>query len=127
LQIFFPRSIEGEIAAREEAKELRRSRRTGTQVETDTHSLQQPDTYLLTSSPVPKTQRELHDSRQYQRDEERDVPDILPITKIQVHRHTRADISRRTSRSVNPLISNFTSPIGRFNVFLLDQRRQLTD
>lgn len=121
MQIFFPRSIEGEIAARDEEKELRRSRWAGTRVETDTLGLRQRDTYLLTSSPVPKPQRELHDSHQYRHDEERDVSDTpLPI-KTQVHRYTRGDASRRASRGVNPLISNFTSPIGRLCASLVEK------
>jgi hypothetical protein len=122
MQIFFPRSIEGEIASRDESKEKKRSRRAGTQISTGngTPTLRQQDTYLLTSSPVAKPHRELrdtYDSHHYQHDEERDAADIPLPTKPQVHKFTGADhasrtIGTRTKRGINPMISNFTSPIG---------------
>lgn len=124
LVIFFPRSIEGEIAARDEAKERKQSRQ-GTRIGIDTQASfgnRQLDTYLLTSSPVQKAhfdEHELHDmpyggSHQYRHDEEGDVGDLpLPI-KTKMLDLTEANLALRnkgTRQSVNPMIFNFTSPI----------------
>jgi hypothetical protein len=129
MQIFFPRSIEGEIAARDEAKERKQSRQ-GTRIGIDTQASfgnRQLDTYLLTSSPVQKAhfdEHELHDmpyggSHQYRHDEEGDVGDLpLPI-KTKMLDLTEANLALRnkgTRQSVNPMIFNFTSPIGRLFV-----------
>jgi hypothetical protein len=85
-----------------------------TEIGSDTHAsfgLRQRDTYLLTSSPVPKPQFDDDGSRHA---EEGDVEDIPLRTKARVHPPgtDRAFRNARTRRSINPLISNFTSPIG---------------
>lgn len=159
LVIFFPRSIEGEIAARDAAKErkLARSfgRSTGVHLDTDS-ALQQMSsyqghptstggrTYLLTSSPVKQTfqnlsyeqqedlrtipylHEEVNKTKDSWDDEGRDVAAELPPIKPNrkkgggrdiemsgVGSLTETNLSVHNLRysNVNPMISNFTSPI----------------
>jgi len=136
LVIFFPRSIEGEIAARDAAKERKRTRSLG-------HSANMADSihgqnsshrgssvggaYLLTSSPV-KQNFDLHsfddhDAASHE-DESKDVPAALPSLKPNRKRGQDIEMSRVESLSesnlsvhnlrgtnINPMISNFKSPI----------------
>ena len=123
VQIFFPRSIEGEIAARDEVKDKKRSRQ-GTHIGVDTQASfgnRQQDTYLLTSSPVHKAHFDEHELRDmpYRHDTERDAGDVAPPPKTKVLELTEANLAlrnKRTRRSINPMISKFTSPIGRFHL-----------
>jgi hypothetical protein len=158
LVIFFPRSIENEIAARDAAKEKKRGLSFGrsTGLHTDIDSLHrhtsnhhgQPistsgGTYLLTSSPIKQTfdnpsyeQQENSRTVPYRHEElnrtnlswheERDVAAELPAIKPNrkkgdldiemssgVSSLTEANLSVHNFRTlnVNPMISNFTSPI----------------
>lgn len=128
-QIFFPRSIEGEIAARDAAKE-RKVLRKGTSTESQVHisSNHANDSYLLTSSP---TKREYAlssegpevDTREWI-EEDRDtcemsLPPLRPIRRQDVElgnqRLTENNLSKHTVRAgnVNPMVTNYISPIGQ--------------
>ncbi|KAF9529773.1 hypothetical protein CPB83DRAFT_852155 [Crepidotus variabilis] len=150
LVIFFPRSIEGEIASRDVAKEKKRSRRGGTSMgDPDLQNHQQVvtlpknDTYLLTSSPV-KTNFDHHQSVDTHEmsyyangarnpdkptpqwhDEERDIPMDLPGTrKNKGTELTESNLSLHSLRAnVNPMISNFTSPIDLAYIPAAENRR----
>ena len=152
LVIFFPRSIEGEIAAREAEKERKLTRslaRSGSaldsaSVATSIHgsSYHQPSlsgqTYLL-SSPTKKSGNlpGLDQTLDYPPpgyadngltrkgtwdDEERDIAAELPPLKPQRKKVkgsnseglTETNLTAHTLRvgNVNPMVSNFTSPIG---------------
>jgi len=125
-KIFFPRSIEGEIAARDAAKERKRSRAAASHVSTRQHTISFPrnqDAYLLSSSPVTLQHSNLyaHDepyelTRSEWQDEERDVPAELNFPrKSKANELSESNLSVHNIRmmaTVNPMISNFTSPIG---------------
>ncbi|KAH9485623.1 hypothetical protein JR316_0002533 [Psilocybe cubensis] len=151
LVIFFPRSIEGEIAARDAAKERKRTRSAGYSASAaDMDSLhRQPTTfqnnqvstggtYLLTSSPVKQTlSLDGHHDQSNDIafhighntwdnfDEERDIPAALPAMKplrkkqghdiemSTVDTLSESNLSAHNLRvsGVNPMISNFRSPI----------------
>lgn len=180
LQIFFPRSVDNEIAAREASREKRRHRSTGkdtSMIENrhthTTHSTYSQSglptgrtgNYLLTSSPVKHHLSLPSDGHVYELgtqasplttpkawtdfggdDEERDVPANLPNFKPNRRRGddvelggfrvvagsnvvaglTEGNLSmhnlRQQPSSFNPIIHNFTSPIGQSC-----SRFQLTD
>lgn len=160
LQIFFPRSIEGEIAARDEARERKRNKSFGrstaaadaesVQMQTSSYggpiSTNGGGTYLLTSSPV-KQNFDLQsleggiddpanaipyrsDKNNKWEDESRDVPSALPpiqpnrkktgrdiemgsLERIESLTETNLSVHNLRQSNVNPLISNFKSPIGK--------------
>ncbi|KJA28832.1 hypothetical protein HYPSUDRAFT_128746 [Hypholoma sublateritium FD-334 SS-4] len=145
LVIFFPRSIEGEIAARDEARERRRTKSMGNSTgAADAESIHRQTssyggTYLLTASPIKKpydlqSMDDINDTIPYQaakdtwdEDESRDIPAELPpmvpnrrklgrdIEMARVESLTETNLSMHNFResNVNPMISNFTSPIGK--------------
>ncbi|KAF5320882.1 hypothetical protein D9619_001609 [Psilocybe cf. subviscida] len=140
-QIFFPRSIEGEIAARDEAKERKRMRSLG-------HSTSMADsihrqnsshrastvggTYLLTSSPV-KQNFDLHsfdghdaaslngtthrlDRTHFENDESKDVAAALPSLKPNRKKGQDIEMSRiesltESNLSVHNLRGNNINPM----------------
>jgi hypothetical protein len=158
-QIFFPRSIEGEIAAADAKKEKRRGRSHGFQTPDLDHAQQQAmeynyqnhpqtastggDTYLLTSSPVKQANYDLggvdgtsQDSRIYpptddkKWDEDLKGAEALPPLRPNRRRgedvemggvgsvgltETNLSMHNLHYRNVNPMVSNFTSPIGEFS------------
>ncbi|KAF6759993.1 hypothetical protein DFP72DRAFT_92316 [Ephemerocybe angulata] len=155
LVIFFPRSVEGEIAAADLKREKRQhGRSNGFQTPDPGHiqSLQYADQtndhaastvgdqYLLTSSPVkqafsvqdfdgasPDTPKQypipLEDAKKWE-DEGKAVPRALPQAPLRPNRRRGQDIELGGGltesnlsmhnlhyRNVNPMVSNFTSPI----------------
>lgn len=168
-QIFFPRSIEGEIATRDAARERKRTRSTGRSIsqsmlETQAHTRSNfsvppsqidrasvAGTYLLTSSPVRQNFTSLpsydgnHNAhvndaatspltadKHWEDDEERDMPASLPkLPPIRPNRRrghdvelggidavslSESNLSKHNLRqsNLNPMVHNFTSPIGVF-------------
>ncbi|KAF8171882.1 hypothetical protein BJ912DRAFT_109745 [Pholiota molesta] len=158
LVIFFPRSIEGEIAARDEARERKRTKSFGrstaaadaesVQMQTSSYggpiSTNGGGTYLLTSSPV-KQNFDLQsldggiddpamgipyrsDKNNKWEDERRDIPSALPpitpnrkktgrdiemgsLERIESLTETNLSVHNLRQSNVNPMISNFKSPI----------------
>ncbi|KAF9486076.1 hypothetical protein BDN70DRAFT_870591 [Pholiota conissans] len=159
LVIFFPRSIEGEIAARDEARERKRTRSYGHSTgAADIESVQMQvssyggrpistsgGTYLLTSSPVKQT-FDLQsfeggvddqvvgipyrsDKNHWEHDESRDIPAALPpiqpnrkkpardhiemsgLERMESLTETNLSVHNLRQSNVNPMISNFKSPI----------------
>lgn len=117
MQIFFPRSIEGEIAARDAARERKRTRSLGTLnslfgTRTDmgqarNTSPQAGGTYLLTSSPVKqKFPSDIYDISEEQRiqhadstdsirhwiDEERNSPHLSQLAPIRPNRRKGEEV-----------------------------------
>ncbi|KAF8806628.1 hypothetical protein BYT27DRAFT_7224369 [Phlegmacium glaucopus] len=143
LVIFFPRSIEGEIAARDAAKERKRSRKgnsngfSGIESHIQMSSRQEPliDSSYTLASPVRRDfalSSEGHDggaryhpNKQDWTEEEPnfpethvDLPPLRPNRKKDIElgrndRLTEVNLSIHNVRvgSVNPMISNYTSPI----------------
>jgi hypothetical protein len=138
LVIFFPRSIEGEIASRDAAKERKLSRKgastgfTGIESQmqlSSRHEHLATDSYLLTSSPIKRDIALSSESGPYQVDirdlseEDQDnLPDrVPPLRPNRKRRHdvdlesnlTENNLSRHNIRfgNVNPMVSNYTSPI----------------
>jgi len=150
LVIFFPRSVEGEIAAADAKRDRRRVRAHGLDT-MNANPASQPEvlhferhheqavspggTYLLTSSPVKQNFGSLSldnttDEQNYSgkprgwEEEERDVPKELPPLRSNRKKAWDVEMSDRGSltesnltmhemqyRNVNPMVSNFTSPI----------------
>lgn len=124
-KIFFPRSIEGEIAARDAAEERKRSRSAASHVGTHVGTHQQSlsfsrtrDAYPRPASPV--NQQFNHYSRdvpyevgrQNWQDEDRDVSAVpLSLRRARKNEHSESKLSIHNI-SMNPMISNFKSPIG---------------
>ncbi|PPR03335.1 hypothetical protein CVT24_012575 [Panaeolus cyanescens] len=168
LVIFFPRSIEGEIAAKDAAKERKRSRsfahsQSLGDVESAHHEqfnyppptptanvAQHGDTYPLTEAqmqsddykvtPIVPYQQQASARREWSmdhdEDEERDIPTSLPQTgrpfRANQRQETDSDKKNASSStltesnlsahnvrmrgaSINPMISNFTSPIDLYS------------
>jgi len=140
LVIFFPRSIEGEIVARDAAKERKRSRRggsttnfTGLDSRMQMSSRTEPlatGSYLLTNSPIKQdwapssdTHENLGQLESHWTEEERDVPEILPPLQpnrrigndieLGSERLTVSNLSKHNLRlgNVNPMVTNYISPI----------------
>jgi len=157
LVIFFPRSIESEIAARDEAKERKRTKSLGrSTVAADADSLQMQrssyggpvstnggGTYLLTSSPIkqhfdlpsvddgidePPVNTLYRSDKNKWDDESRDIPSALPpirpnrkktgrdiemgsLERIESLTETNLSVHNLRQSNVNPMISNFKSPI----------------
>lgn len=99
LVIFFPRSIEGEISARESRHQL--SSVAGTPMALDTESVisrfEPPD---LT---IPEDASWTIDKSPYD-----EMPALSPNRK----RGSDVEFGRISRMSVNPMVHNFTSPIG---------------
>ena len=127
-QIFFPRSIEGEIATRDAAKERKQSCKANSTGFISIESQSQMPSF----SPIKRdftTDSErgrFHlESRDWAEDEP-NSPDVLP--PLQPNRKTENDIELGVQRltvnnvskhtiivgNVNPMISNYTSPIGQY-------------
>jgi hypothetical protein len=140
-QIFFPRSIQGEIAAKEAAREKRRNRALNRLNSFRPSQLTGGGTYLLTSSPVQRTVslpsgdgfdvaspmspekawRDSHYSqslsvspaplRPNRRPEDRDLETAIGGRLTTLSEESMPGQNQRMT--MNHLVYNFTSPIGK--------------
>jgi hypothetical protein len=125
--IFFPRSIEGEIAARDAARERKLSRKGNSTfggVASQTSSKPFSDSNLLTPEPIKRDysadpELEVGGYHGDNRDYEEAPPPLRPNRKREVvidmgnQRLTVNNLSQHNIRigNVNPMIHNYTSPI----------------
>lgn len=125
-QIFFPRSIQGEIAVRDAARERKESRRgisTGLSVEFQVHtSTHCSDAHLVTSDSnkrdyCPKTEGGLNgdwpeegpENQPPLRPNRRQDDIELEGQRVVVHTLSKHHLK---AVNVNPMVTNYTSPIG---------------
>ncbi|KAJ7125428.1 hypothetical protein C8R44DRAFT_618808 [Mycena epipterygia] len=128
LVIFFPRSVEGEIAAKDAARERKRNRSHGGRSSMGRYSFPPPS---QNGGPIASPQS-VHKEWAYS-DEEHDIPTLPRATPVMRPNRRRGEdvemggftgltegnisqhnLYRLPSGKLNPLVHNFTSPIGRY-------------